>query len=104
MLDGWQGFLVQSKFWPSRPIDYADLALLIDQVGKRPSGTLGLFFAPFRVSKPAIVGAGGSNPIRMLLFQREDLEWAIRRRDMMGLVRRKWRLAVQFGRFDYELE
>lgn len=104
VLDGWQGFLVQSKFWPSKPVDYKDLTLLINQVEKRPWTTLGLFFAAFRVSEPAIINASGSNPMRLLLFQQQDIDWAIRHRDMMGLVRLKWRLAVQYGRFDSEVE
>ena len=39
------------------------------------------------------------SPLRVLLFEKEDLDWAMGRPGgMMEMVRRKWRLAVRDGR------
>jgi hypothetical protein len=41
---GWQGFLIQSKL-QADPIPFEPIARLYLQVGRRPEGALGLFFA-----------------------------------------------------------
>jgi hypothetical protein len=103
VIDGWQAFLVQSKFWESRPVDYGPLAEFNDQVRRRTTTTLGLFFSAFPVSVPAAALASSLQPIRFLLFQRQDIDWAIERRDMRSLLALKWRCAVKYGKFDYEI-
>jgi hypothetical protein len=100
VFDGWQGFLLQSKFWTDK-VDFGPIALLHAQVGTRPTGTLGLFFSAFGYTPPALQSTDRLQPVRVLLFDREDLGWVLAKRPFKGsmaeLVRRKWMLAVKSG-------
>lgn len=93
---GWQGFLIQSKF-EADPTPFDPIARLYLQVGRRPRGTIGLFFS--RVySTAAEELARELRPIRVLLFRTEEIQWALTREpplDMLEVVRRKWRLALE---------
>jgi hypothetical protein len=104
LFDGWQGFLVQSKFCPGEILNIEPIAKLKARLESRPTVTLGLFFSSFPISAQAMIEAARWHPIRSLIFQRLDIEWAIQHRDMLALVTRKWRSAVKFGRIDYELD
>jgi len=103
VFDNWQGFLVQSKFWEKQSVDSASINDFFDQVSRRPAGTLGLFFTAFSVTVPALEKARRHSPQSLLLIQRGDIAWACRNRNMLELIGRKWRGAVKFGRFDYEV-
>jgi hypothetical protein len=100
VLDGWQGFLIESKFWPNK-VDFGPIALLHTLVERRPVGTLGLVFSAFGYTKPALDSAELLHPLRVLLVERADLEWALASRAFRGrmaeMVRRKWALAVKYG-------
>jgi hypothetical protein len=97
-LEGWQGFLIESKFWVGK-VDFDPIALLHVLVEQRPAGTLGLFFSAFDYTAAALESAAGLRPIRVLLFDQKDLVWAMqRRRGMMELVRERWTHAVKYGR------
>lgn len=107
LLDGWQACLVEAKFWPGK-VDFAPVALLRALIEARPAATLGLFFSPFGYTVPAIESVRMMRPIRVLLFDANDLLWALPavgwskaralaafRGRMMEMVRRKWLLAVR---------
>jgi hypothetical protein len=102
LLDGWQGFLVESKFWTNK-VDFGPIALLHALVDLRPVGTLGLFFSAFGYTAPAVESARLLRPLRVLLFDKDDLGDALAegktfKGRMAEIVRRKWALAVQTGR------
>jgi hypothetical protein len=101
---GWQGFLIQSKL-QADPIPFEPIARLYLQVGRRPEGTMGLFFA--RVySEAAEALVRELRPIRVLLFRAEEIDRALTREpplDILEMVRRKWRMAVEEGRPDAPL-
>lgn len=97
IFDGWQAFLIESKNWGDR-IDFAPLAKFHHAVERRPIGLLGLFFAPNGYTDPALELVTLLRPIRVLLFDGRDLNWAVENRTgMLAMVRRKWELAVQYG-------
>jgi hypothetical protein len=97
LTEGWQGFLIESKFWPSN-VDFDPIAVLHVLVEQRPVGTLGLFFSAFGYTPPAVELAGRLRPIRVLLFDQNDLLWAMKPgHGMMKLVRERWIFAVQYG-------
>src|SRR5205823_3934350 len=106
VFEGWQGFLIESKFWTGK-VDFGPIALLHFLVETRPVGTLGLFFSAFGYTRPAQESANRLHPLRVLLFERRDLEWALAREpfkgSMLEMVRRKWMLAVKRGRSDVSL-
>jgi hypothetical protein len=98
---GWQGFLIQSKL-QADPIPFEPIARLYLQIGRRPEGTMGLFFAP-RYSPAAEELARELRPIRVLLFRADEVDRALTREpplDMLGIVGRKWRSALALGRPD----
>jgi hypothetical protein len=100
VLDGWQGFLIESKFWTGK-VDFGPIALFHTIVDTRPIGTLGLFFSAFGYTYPAQESADRLRPMRVLLFDHVDLTWALAKEPFKGsmaeMVRRKWVLAVQYG-------
>ena len=96
---GWQGFLIQSKL-QADPIPFEPIARLYLQVGRRPEGTIGLFFAP-NYSEAAKELVNELRPIRVLLFRTIEINRGLTREpplDMLEMIRRKWRLAVEEGR------
>jgi hypothetical protein len=101
VIDGWQGFLVESKFWTNK-VDFGPIALLHSHVEMRPVGTLGLFFSAFGYTWPAQESAELLRPVRVLLFDGDDLEWVLNGGPFKGrmaeMVRRKWMLAMKYGR------
>jgi Restriction endonuclease len=95
---GWNGFLVQSKFWPAG-VDFAPLAMLHQQAERRPVGTFGLFFSAFGFTPAAAELATHLRPLRVLLFTGPELAWSLgAKRGMMTLVEQKWQRAVKSGR------
>jgi hypothetical protein len=101
--DGWQGFLIESKCQED-PIDFGPIALLNVLVEKRVAGTLGLFFSVSGYTAAALESVESLRPIRVLLFDGDDLTSIIQtKKSMMEMVRRKWVFAVQYGRPNFPL-
>jgi hypothetical protein len=101
---GWQGFLIQSKL-QADPIPFEPLARLYLQVGRRTEGTIGLFFAR-NYSEAAKELVKELRPIRVLLFRTDEINGGLTREppvDILELVRRKWRIAVEKGQPDARL-
>ncbi|HZV03752.1 MAG TPA: restriction endonuclease [Gemmataceae bacterium] len=100
ILDGWQGFLVESKFW-TKGVDFGPIALFHAHVETRPAGTMGLFFSAFGFTAPALEPAELLRPFRVLLFDGDDLKWALTSGPFNGrmteMIRRKWVLALKDG-------
>ena len=98
VVQGWQGFLVESKYWTNK-VDFPTIARLHTLSGQRPLTSMGLVFSAFGYTESAIESCDLLRPIRVLLFDRADLQFAIRqRKSMMEAVRRKWLLASMYGR------
>jgi hypothetical protein len=100
VLDGWQGFLIESKFWTSQ-VDFGPIALLHTLLDTRPVGTLGLLFSAFGFTNPAKESTDRLRPVRVLLFDQDDVNWVLAKKPFKGsvleLVHRKWLLAVMYG-------
>ena len=100
----WQGFLLQAKL-ETRPVAFEPIARLHLQVGRRPEGTLGLFFAQ-GYSQAAEELVKELRPIRVLLFRVDEMHEALTREPSLGMlemVRWKWRMALKLGRPDVSL-
>jgi hypothetical protein len=108
LFEGWQGFLIESKFKlgkkidskprTGRKIDIGPIYRLHILVEQRLAGALGLFFAAFGYTLPAIEKARSLRPTRVLLFEASDLNWALEQPgSMMTMVRRKWIRALKDG-------
>jgi hypothetical protein len=97
VFDGWQGFLIESKFQASK-VDIDPIYRLHVIVEQRLVGAFGLFFSASGYTDPAIEKAGSLRPIRVLLFEASDLMWALGTPGgMMSMLRRKWSLALKHG-------
>ena len=68
---GWQGFLIQSKL-EADPISFEPIARLYLQVGRRPEGTMGLFFARGLLGSGRGTGQGIAPDPRPPLPRRRD--------------------------------
>lgn len=95
--DGWSAFLIESKFTPKSRVDFGDIARLRLRVERRPTETMGLLFAPFSYTVPARHSVRELRPIRVLMFDRQDLDVAIETSDLLRVVRVKWKFAVKYG-------
>src|SRR5438128_2099178 len=74
--DGWQGFIVESKFTANQ-VDIDPIFRLHIMAEQRPVGTLGLFFSASGYKTSTIELVDRLRPIRVLLFERKDLDWAV---------------------------
>jgi hypothetical protein len=96
-----QAYLVECKFWVGK-VDFGPLALFHAIVDTRLTGALGLVFSAFGDTLPALESVRMLRPARLLLFQQDDLAWALDSRSFKGrmleMVRRKWMLTVKSGR------
>jgi hypothetical protein len=103
IFDSWQAFLVEAKLWTDK-VDFGPIVLLHDIVDRRPAGTLGLFFSAYGYTYPATECAELLRPIRVLLFDADDLNWALQQESFKGsmreMIRRKWFHTVMLGRLD----
>lgn len=98
VLDRWQGFLVEAKFWRDG-VDFGPIARLHVLASQRPEGTLGLFFSAFGYTRPAQASAQLLRPIRVLLFDEEDLPFMLKKaQNMKEGIQRKWKLALKHAR------
>ena len=96
--DKWQGFLVESKY-QRRKVTIDPIFRLHLMAEQRPIGSLGLFFSPSGFTNQTLELVERLRPIRVLLFNKIDLDWAMRGdRAMMEMVRRKWVLSIRSGR------
>jgi hypothetical protein len=95
---GWQGLLIQSKL-EADPTSFDPIARLYLQVGRRPEGTVRIFFSQ-AYTRAAEELVKELRPIRVLLFRTDEIDWALTRPrplDMLEMVRRKWRAALELG-------
>ncbi len=95
---GWQGFLIEAKN-ERDPVAIDPIFRLHLLAEQRPIGTMGLLFSASGYTEPAIESAERLRPIRVLLFDRSDLEWAVGDgKSPQEVVRRKWILALRSGK------
>jgi hypothetical protein len=108
IFDGWQAFLLESKFW-LKGVDFGPIAVLHTLLDTRPTGTMGLFFSAFDYTRPALENTEMLRPHRVLLFNAGNLEWALNggksfKGRMMEMVRRKWMLTTRLLRADLPIQ
>lgn len=97
LYDDGKAYLLESKF-VRNPLNFEPIARLHLMAERRPPTTIGLIFAPFGFTAPAVESAQELRPLRVLLLDRPDIELALRKHDMLTVVRVKYRDAVKYGR------
>jgi hypothetical protein len=97
VLDGWQAFLVESKF-REKGVGFDPIALLHGQVSQRPPGCLGLLFSAFGFTIPARESALLHQPLRALLFNGYNLiEGMGSEESWRRMLKKTWVQAVKYG-------
>ena len=80
-------------------MDFGPIARLHCLVQQRQSHTLGLLFSAFGFTAPALDSVELLRPIRVLLFDQNDVEFGLQSAEKMrGMIHSKWALALKFGR------
>lgn len=90
-------FLLESKD-TNQPLDIEVVAKLRFRLESRPPTAMGMIFSMSGFTKPARYFAGHLRPLNILLWERDDLDYAlVRERGMLELTRDKLRHAVEYG-------
>ena len=98
VFDGWQAFLIETRYERQR-VNIDPIFRLHVMAEQRPVGTLGLVFSVSGFTSPALELSERLRPIRVLLFDAEDIRSALLVGvSMMDMVRGRWVRAVQSGR------
>jgi Restriction endonuclease len=96
--------LVESKDLSDRAnVDIAPIAKLRNQLLRRPAGTLGLVFSRTGFTDPARHLSYFSLPQTILLWNGEEVKYALREELICELLILKYRVCVEDGLPDYDI-
>lgn len=95
--------LIESKDYTSR-LNVAPIAKLRNQLMRRPAASIGMLFSEEGFTQPALILSLFLSPQTILIWQGEEIEYALRNGDMVGGMKRKYRYAVEHGLPDYNLK
>lgn len=94
--------LVESKDWDKK-IDFGVIAKLKAQLARRPGTTLGLVFGSRGYTDPAGTLARFLPPANVLLWEKDDVNYALSKGAMLAGLAAKHRYAIEHGFPDYNL-
>jgi len=94
--------LIEAKDY-NEAIDYEPIAKLRDKLARRPPATIGLVFSKRGFSSPAKTLAKYLVPQRILLWEGNEVEFALGRKGMWAGLQRKFRYAVEHGLPDFNI-
>jgi hypothetical protein len=92
-------FLLESKAW-KESVHRGPLALLWSQLARRPATTMGMVFTLKGFTEPATALTNMTSPVRLLLWEPDDLEPAIAEGRMRDALKFKYRYAQEYGLAD----
>ena len=96
--------LVESKdFADKTNVDIAPIAKLRNQLLRRPAGTVGLVFSRTEFTDPARHLSYFSLPQAILLWNGEEIKYALDREIICELLTLKYRVCVEHGLPDYNV-
>jgi Restriction endonuclease len=95
--------LVESKDFADKPVDIAPIAKLRNQLLRRPASTIGLVFSRTGFTDPATHLSYFSLPQTILLWDGEELKYALEREVICELLTLKYRVCVEDGLPDYDI-
>jgi len=93
--------LVESKDY-SDPNNIEPIAKLRNQLTRRPAGALGLLFARNGFTEPAKTLTRMTNPLKILLWEFEELEKGLSTGTMCQALKTKFFYAVEMAIPDYD--
>ena len=96
--------LVESKdFADKSNVDIAPIAKLRNQLLRRPASTLGLVFSRTGFTDPARRLSYVSSPQNILLWNGEEIKYALEKEIICELLTLKYRVCVEDGLPDYDV-
>jgi hypothetical protein len=96
VVDGWQGFLVESKFREEKT-DFGDIAKFHARINQRPPGTFGLLISAFGFTAPALESATLLTPLCVLLLSAENVtEGVVSKTAWKAMLESSWLDALQY--------
>ncbi len=93
-------YLIEAKDW-AKHVPHESVAKLASALGRRPPTTMGLIYARTGFTDAAKSLAQRSGPLRILMWEFEDIDAAIRVNGMLPLLRRKLKMAVEKAMPDF---
>ncbi|GAC1643260.1 MAG: hypothetical protein NVS9B11_12600 [Candidatus Dormibacteraceae bacterium] len=92
-------FLIECKDMDK--VDIECIAKMRNQLDRRPATTLGCIFVSGEFSAPALILAGLTSPLRVTLWQLDDIDEAIANKDFKQVLSEKYRNLCRFGLQDH---
>jgi hypothetical protein len=96
-------FLVESKDFTDKNVDIAPIAKLRNQLLRRPASTIGLLFSRTGFTDPARHLSYFSLPQTILLWNGEEIKYALKKEIICELLTLKYRVCVEDGLPDYDV-
>jgi hypothetical protein len=95
--------LVESKDFADKNVDIAPIAKLRNQLLRRPASTIGLLFSRTGFTDPARHLSYFSLPQTILLWNGEEIKYALKKETICELLTLKYRVCVEDGLPDYDV-
>lgn len=89
-------FILECKDY-NDSLDVESIAKIRNQLLRRPSGTIGCVFSTSGFTAPAIILAHFTAPQTILLWEKEDIDFAFKKRSFAHVLQRKYRYFVEKG-------
>lgn len=95
--------LVESKDFTEKKVDIAPIAKLRNQLLRRPAATIGLVFSRTGFTPPALALSHFSLPQAILLWNGEEIKYALDNEKICELLVLKYRMCIEHGLPDYNI-
>jgi hypothetical protein len=95
-------FLIESKDYQDR-INIEPIAKLKTQLSRRPVSTMGILFSKSGFTEPALTLAQFLGPPTILLWNGDEIEYALSNKNFANSLLTKYRRCVEFGLSDYNI-
>lgn len=91
-------FLTECK--SSGKLNIEPIAKLRNQISRRPLGTFGILISLDGFTSPSLILSQYLIPPQLLLWYKQDTDFALFRRDMCWVLREKYKALVEYGMTD----
>ncbi len=92
-------FFVECK--SSGKLNIEPIAKLRNQILRRPLGTFGMLISLDGFTSPSLILSQYLIPPQLLLWYKQDIDFAIRKRDICWVLKEKYKALVEYGISDY---
>lgn len=99
---GMLSFLLESKD-TSNKVNIEPIAKLRNQLLRRPAGTIGMIFSRNGFTEPAIMLCHFVFPQTILLWDGDEIKYALSKQSIADLLKLKYRICVEEGIPDYDV-